>query len=427
MTIPSNPQANVQQQQSTVTRRSTSFSYPTANNPKFRREYTSSFSGIDWGSAASSLSGRPVKSVAGESSNSRTTQSSWGQFASPASSSLASGEMPPIQGEIAPNYGNGTIIVLSVRTKGEEGEKPKSSPSVVETSYHKLKEEYRKKTERSQRHSITDSNSSFDECSRKSVGGSLLSVELPSLHVKTTQEKPTQEKQQCCTATGGKNAMNKLLEKMRNQYSDSDSDAESIGSKRLVQIMQDAEKHFVAKNMFRFPLWRSKLDINELYVPRKQTKQPRLLVGFNGDEEVGGEDKRRMFAQNNNRDGWSLWCQVMVLVLSIVMGAVACTVVVLALGNNFFVHDDKRKNDPSNEQSAYYSSHQQGMLQLAEEITIACGGDLHTSSSVTNCQQLCHQHICCVEQDDEYSCRNDAEKDCAVYAGCVVLIDEIFS
>ena len=32
-----------------------------------------------------------------------------------------------------------------------------------------------------------------------------------------------------------------------------------------------------------------------------------------------------------------------------------------------------------------------------------------------------------LEQDDEYSCKDDVEKDCAVYAGCVALIDDSFS
>ena len=46
---------------------------------------------------------------------------------------------------------------------------------------------------------------------------------------------------------------------------------------------------------------------------------------------------------------------------------------------------------------------------------------------MSTCQTLCHHHICCVEQDDEYSCKDDVEKDCAVYAGCVALIDDSFS
>ena len=34
---------------------------------------------------------------------------------------------------------------------------------------------------------------------------------------------------------------------------------------------------------------------------------------------------------------------------------------------------------------------------------------------------------CCVEQEEEYSCKNDVTRDCAVYAGCVVLIDDSFA
>eukprot|EP00985_Skeletonema_marinoi_P012200 scaffold5845_cov142-Skeletonema_marinoi.AAC.5 len=62
---------------------------------------------------------------------------------------------------------------------------------------------------------------------------------------------------------------------------------------------------------------------------------------------------------------------------------------------------------------------EQEMLELAERINVACG-DLSTSS----CLKLCSQHMCCVEEDDEYSCKSDVTKDCAVYAGCVVLIDD---
>ena len=87
----------------------------------------------------------------------------------------------------------------------------------------------------------------------------------------------------------------------------------------------------------------------------------------------------------------------------------------------------------------------QEMLELAEQITLACGessllrsGSVSSSSSVgggggvdarsgiSTCQALCHNHMCCVEQDDEYSCKNDVTKDCGVYAGCMTLIDDNF-
>ena len=43
-------------------------------------------------------------------------------------------------------------------------------------------------------------------------------------------------------------------------------------------------------------------------------------------------------------------------------------------------------------------------------------------SGMTTCQALCHNHMCCVEQEEEYSCKNDVTRACAVYAGCVALI-----
>ena len=68
----------------------------------------------------------------------------------------------------------------------------------------------------------------------------------------------------------------------------------------------------------------------------------------------------------------------------------------------------------------------QEMLELAEQITAACGGESSRSSTVTSssCQELCHNRMCCVEPDDEYSCKSDVTKDCGVYAGCMVLIDD---
>eukprot|EP00985_Skeletonema_marinoi_P012197 scaffold5845_cov142-Skeletonema_marinoi.AAC.2 len=61
---------------------------------------------------------------------------------------------------------------------------------------------------------------------------------------------------------------------------------------------------------------------------------------------------------------------------------------------------------------------EQEMLELAERIAVACG-DLSTSS----CLKLCSQHMCCVEEDDEYSCKSDVTKDCAggTDLGCLYL------
>eukprot|EP00984_Skeletonema_dohrnii_P016843 scaffold7545_cov79-Skeletonema_dohrnii-CCMP3373.AAC.1 len=174
----SNPQADVQQQSTDV-----ACSIPTAtNNPTFRREYSNSFSNIEWGSDVSSLVGRPESDTTAES-NTRTTQSSsWGQFSrSSSSTSLESSDMPPFRGEIAPTYGNDSVVVMQVPTKGEgrakskpaRKQKAKKKAKTIDTSYLKLKEEYRKTSERPQRQSIADS--SLDQCSRKPVRGSFVS------------------------------------------------------------------------------------------------------------------------------------------------------------------------------------------------------------------------------------------------------------
>ena len=61
----------------------------------------------------------------------------------------------------------------------------------------------------------------------------------------------------------------------------------------------------------------------------------------------------------------------------------------------------------------------QELLELAEQITIACGESSLMSSNtaagdaksgMATCQDLCHNHMCCVEQDEEYSCKNDVTR-----------------
>ena len=208
-----------------------------------------------------------------------------------------------------------------------------------------------------------------------------------------------------------------------------DDDSESTGSKHLLQIIQEAEKR-VATERFRFPIpfWNSKPkpDPSKLYAPRKQRKLPALLVSFNsgaddGDEEDGGDGKTSSI-QKNMKTKCLVRCQAIVLASSIAVGITTAVVLVLLLGDNH-LHNDKGN---AIKQFAYSSTHQQDMLELAEQITIACGGD-SSMYSMSNCQHLCREHMCCVEQEEKYSCKNDVTRDCAVYAGCVVLIDDSFA
>lgn len=121
-----------------------------------------------------------------------------------------------------------------------------------------------------------------------------------------------------------------------------------------------------------------------------------------GDEQIVGGSSRN--------------CLVMTL-LAIFGGAVVCFVVL-----------------PPNSRAILMSKtmmqqQQQGrgqeMLELAEQITTACGtSSLITGSTSSSCQELCREHMCCVEQDEEYSCRKDEAMDCAVYAGCEALVKD---
>jgi len=129
------------------------------------------------------------------------------------------------------------------------------------------------------------------------------------------------------------------------------------------------------------------------------------------------------------------WCVVFTL-LGIVLGAVVCFITFppnAAILNwkkaMSGMRDWKSSNNNNVIQQQLLQQQQQGrgqeMLELAEQITAACGGESSRSSTGTStCQELCSQHMCCVEQDDTYSCKSDVTKDCGVYAGCMALIDD---
>ncbi|KAK1733190.1 hypothetical protein QTG54_016167 [Skeletonema marinoi] len=131
------------------------------------------------------------------------------------------------------------------------------------------------------------------------------------------------------------------------------------------------------------------------------------------------------------------WCLVLVFtLLAIVVGAVVCFVVFLPLNTATLnwkkamsgMRDWKSSNNNVVQQQLLQQQQGRGqeMLELAEQITAVCGGESSRSSTGTSssCQELCHNHMCCVEQNDEYSCKDDVMKDCGVYAGCMVLIDD---
>jgi len=176
-------------------------------------------------------------------------------------------------------------------------------------------------------------------------------------------------------------------------------------------------------------------------------------------------DKERQEAEESTLPRWrpssSSWCLVIVA-LTIVLGGVR--VLTMELGGVVKVINFPQAHQQQEQQEQLQLQERgQELLELAEQITIACGessllrksssSSSSSSSSVTaigaagatatgghivdtksgmaTCQELCHNHMCCVveeeeEEEGEYSCKDDVTMDCAVYAGCVALIDDNF-
>lgn len=395
MTIHTNNLRSEIQQQATP---EANHSVPTASNPEFRRKYSSTFSHIDW---------PPTGSVAFGSTTPSTV-----------TSVEESVEMPPPPDEILPDIHRGKVVILSVSTKGVAPATKTARKIDTATSYLKLKEEHRKRRERSQPQQPSSLDDQFS--SRKSVIGSFpLSVQLPFFRSEKAHPPPPplpkQQQQQSGSPTScGKETKDDKKKKYRrtaNKGSGAEviSDIESTGS--VKQIMQESEGRAAKR---RNPLWNLVSDLTEISTDSLQQKQVSGMM---------------ILAKKS-----SLWSKMVLLVVSIVVGFVISSILMIAL--MYFFH--ARKSPRNDEQSLYNSTHQQEMLELAEKINIACGDPtLHLRSrssgggggvkSMSTCQALCHNNMCCVEQDGKYSCKTDIEKECALYAGCLALIEDDFN
>ena len=149
--------------------------------------------------------------------------------------------------------------------------------------------------------------------------------------------------------------------------------------------------------------------------------QPKQQRGVRFDD-MDADEYDEDITEGNKMSSFCLVCKLTLLAI-----AVAAAVSFIAFPSNtatlYWKEAMSGINNNSVVQQQLLQQQQQGreqeMLELAERINLACG-DLSTLS----CLKLCSQHMCCVEEDDEYSCKSDVTKDCPVYAGCVVLIDD---
>eukprot|EP00984_Skeletonema_dohrnii_P033118 scaffold28620_cov94-Skeletonema_dohrnii-CCMP3373.AAC.2 len=137
-------------------------------------------------------------------------------------------------------------------------------------------------------------------------------------------------------------------------------------------------------------------------------------------QRIGGEMNATRESKSTSSSS-SAWC----LVLTVLVIVVGVAEYFITFPPNTAILNWKEVMSGDKDQGVFDDTAQE-MLQLAEQITAACGESSRSSTGESSCQELCHNHMCCVEQDDEYSCKNDAAEDCAVYAGCVALIDDSY-
>mmetsp|Transcript_18355 Transcript_18355/g.27412 ORF Transcript_18355/g.27412 Transcript_18355/m.27412 type:complete len:339 (+) Transcript_18355:116-1132(+) len=247
-----------------------------------------------------------------------------------------------------------------------------------------------------------------------------------------------------------------------NDDDDDEGKSNARGSMLLVeQIRQENEEGGGKRN--KKPLWKGAF----LYAPTKSKQKVQFdLNGEDDCEEAVMEDGQKIIVPKcggcDKSRGGCKWCLVFTLLA--IVAVVAATVYFIMFPPNTAIlywkkamngmRDWKSSSNNNNvvqQQLMVQQQQQQGrgqeMLELAEQIALACGessllrsgssvsssgsaggggGGVDARSWMSSCQELCHNHMCCVEQDDEYSCKNDVTKDCAVYAGCVALIDDNF-
>eukprot|EP00985_Skeletonema_marinoi_P031644 scaffold37748_cov205-Skeletonema_marinoi.AAC.4 len=128
--------------------------------------------------------------------------------------------------------------------------------------------------------------------------------------------------------------------------------------------------------------------------------QPEKSVRF---DDMDADDYDEDITEGNKR---SSCCLVFTLTLLAITVAAAVSFIAFPSSTAILYWKDMGSNDDTAQQQQQQGREQE-MLELAERITVAWG-DLSTSS----CLKLCSQHMCCVEQDDEYSCGAGTELGC---------------
>jgi len=157
---------------------------------------------------------------------------------------------------------------------------------------------------------------------------------------------------------------------------------------------------------------------------------------LNSDADIYEEDT----SSNSRRSPRCLLCALLLTVA--LVGAVVCFITIppdtAIIYWKAMIGNSNTEQAVINVVAQQQQGQQQELLERAEQITSVCGKlsllrrRISSESDSTgtggtgmsSCQELCENHMCCVVEDEEYSCKNDENKDCGVYAGCEVLIKD---
>ncbi|KAL3785425.1 hypothetical protein HJC23_013564 [Cyclotella cryptica] len=94
------------------------------------------------------------------------------------------------------------------------------------------------------------------------------------------------------------------------------------------------------------------------------------------------------------------------------------------IGLNITTTDD---SEPMTKNTSSSASTEEEMLAVRENVNQACSPSSVASSDGRHmCQQLCHGHFCCFDNDkDGYNCQDDPSKSCSIYSECDILVADI--
>ena len=146
---------------------------------------------------------------------------------------------------------------------------------------------------------------------------------------------------------------------------------------------------------------------------RRQTLTP--FVDFDGDSFHSQRSTSYRMGERTLKRCIGIMFVVAIVVLS---GAL--------IGINIISKDDS-VGEPLTKGTPSSSLTEEEKLSVAESVNEACSPlSIESSDGRHKCQHICRDHLCCFDGDEDgFSCQDDSNKSCSVYAGCVILVEDL--